>query len=71
MVHLQEGSIKVKIGDEVTAGQPIAKAGNSGMTLYPHLHIQATRGHWLYGRAVPILFDNRFLMKNGLVIKKP
>ena len=53
MVHLKEGSMEVKIGDKVTAGQPIAKVGNSGMTLYPHLHIQATRGQLAVRRRRP------------------
>lgn len=41
MAHLSPGSIQVKVGDQVKAGQPIAKVGNSGNTTEPHLHIQA------------------------------
>jgi hypothetical protein len=37
--HLAQGSIGVKIGDEVKAGTPIAKVGLSGDTEFPHLHI--------------------------------
>ena len=36
--HLQPGSIAVAIGDEVAAGQPLARLGNSGNSLAPHLH---------------------------------
>ncbi|MGN6569016.1 MAG: M23 family metallopeptidase [Flavipsychrobacter sp.] len=39
--HFKQGSVMVKPGDFVTAGQPLALAGNSGFTLEPHLHIQA------------------------------
>lgn len=36
--HLQNGSIKVKVGDIVERGQVIARCGNSGNTALPHLH---------------------------------
>ena len=38
--HLRKGSIKVRPGDRVEAGQIIAEAGNSGMSTAPHLHFQ-------------------------------
>lgn len=37
--HLAKGSIGVKVGDQVAAGQPIARVGLSGNTEYPHLHV--------------------------------
>lgn len=37
--HLAQGSLKVKVGDVVTAGTPIARIGLSGNTEYPHLHL--------------------------------
>jgi hypothetical protein len=37
--HLAQGSIRVKIGDEVKAGTPIARVGLSGDTEFAHLHI--------------------------------
>ena len=36
--HLRAGSIKVKPGDRVKLGQVMARVGNSGNTLAPHLH---------------------------------
>jgi murein DD-endopeptidase len=36
--HLQPGSLKVKLGDEVKAGQVLALLGNSGNSDAPHLH---------------------------------
>jgi murein DD-endopeptidase MepM/ murein hydrolase activator NlpD len=41
MAHLHHGSVRVKVGDRVQAGQEIAQIGNSGNTDQPHLHIQA------------------------------
>jgi len=36
--HLQRGSIAVKVGDTIRAGQAIARCGNSGNAVTPHLH---------------------------------
>jgi hypothetical protein len=40
--HLQPGSLKVKLGERVTAGQSLALLGNSGNSDGPHLHFQLT-----------------------------
>jgi murein DD-endopeptidase MepM/ murein hydrolase activator NlpD len=37
-VHLQPGGALVKMGDEVTVGQPIALSGQTGFASAPHLH---------------------------------
>jgi murein DD-endopeptidase MepM/ murein hydrolase activator NlpD len=36
--HLKPGSVRVATGDRVVSGQPLARIGNSGNTLGPHLH---------------------------------
>lgn len=38
--HLLPGSITVKAGDRVSAGQQIGRLGNSGSSTGPHLHFQ-------------------------------
>jgi hypothetical protein len=38
--HLQPGSIKVKVGDEIKTGQVLGLVGNSGNSDAPHLHFQ-------------------------------
>lgn len=38
--HLQKGSIAVRPGEQVGAGQLIGRCGNSGTTSQPHLHLQ-------------------------------
>lgn len=40
LAHLQAGSITVREGDRVSAGQEVARCGNSGNTSMPHLHLQ-------------------------------
>lgn len=44
VAHLREGSLTVREGDEVRAGQPLASVGNSGNSMGPHLHIQVMEG---------------------------
>ncbi|MFE3739680.1 M23 family metallopeptidase [Streptomyces sp. NPDC059096] len=38
--HLQRGSLRVRAGDRVTAGQVLGRCGNSGNSSEPHLHFQ-------------------------------
>lgn len=37
--HMRRGSLRVKLGDTVRAGQPIGLVGLSGMTDFPHAHL--------------------------------
>jgi murein DD-endopeptidase MepM/ murein hydrolase activator NlpD len=40
LAHLMKGSVAVKPGDRVTSGRILGRAGNSGNTVLPHLHVQ-------------------------------
>lgn len=75
IAHLQSNSVLVEEGDSVRTGQEIAKAGNSGNTTQPHLHIQAmTSADFMdsNSKPVPISFkvgDNnpRFYKRNDII----
>ncbi len=43
LCHLAEGSVVVRPGDPVAAGQPVGRVGLSGRTEFPHLHITFRR----------------------------
>lgn len=40
LAHLRRGSLRVKVGDRVRAGDHLADVGNSGSSIQPHLHFQ-------------------------------
>ena len=66
MAHLRRGSIKAMPGDAVTMGQPLAEIGNSGNTLEPHLHIEATKD----GKPIWLSFNGLSLSINSLITRK-
>ncbi len=40
LAHLRCGSVRVKVGDRVKAGDQLGEVGNSGSSVQPHLHFQ-------------------------------
>lgn len=71
LAHLKPGSIAVRPGQVIQAGAAIGHVGNSGNTSEPHLHIHAVldmpggQG----SAAVPLTFDDRFLVRGSLVVR--
>lgn len=66
--HLKRGSVKVKTGDEVKAGQQIGMVGNSGNSPIPHLHYHLqTTAVWFKGDGLPMPFAS--LTVNGKTLK--
>ncbi|MER7894969.1 M23 family metallopeptidase [Streptomyces sp. NPDC096046] len=70
--HLQRGSLTVREGDRVRAGQVLARCGNSGNSSEPHLHFQlmddpdpdAARG-------VPFTWQGIGVPRNGEIFEAP
>ena len=57
--HMQPGSLKVKVGDTVKAGQVLGLLGNSGNTDSPHLHFHIMDGPSpLLSNGLPYVFTS-------------
>jgi hypothetical protein len=57
-MHLQPGSLRVKVGDRVRRGQVLTRIGSSGDAREPHLHFEVTTSsRLLAGEGVPYLID--------------
>jgi hypothetical protein len=54
--HLKQGSVTVKVGEIVKAGQVVAAVGNSGTSMFPHLHYQLMDGPTFAAEGVPSAF---------------
>ncbi|MFD6090970.1 M23 family metallopeptidase [Oerskovia sp. NPDC060338] len=57
LVHLRRGSLRVRVGDQVMTGQPLAECGNSGNSTQPHVHVQVADSLDLtVAQGVPVAF---------------
>lgn len=69
LAHLQQGSAQVSPGSRTRLGQPIAAVGDSGNSLWPHLHFHVQDRPDLdsQARTVPVVFRDVVLTRNGIV----
>lgn len=44
LCHLAQGSVRVRSGDQVVAGQPLGRVGLSGRSEFPHVHLTVRQG---------------------------
>ncbi|MFI2352037.1 M23 family metallopeptidase [Streptomyces sp. NPDC019443] len=64
--HLQRGSLAVREGDRVRAGQQLARCGNSGNSTEPHVHFQLMDGLDLdTARGIPFRWRGIGVPRNG------
>ncbi|MEU7037966.1 M23 family metallopeptidase [Streptomyces sp. NPDC046237] len=64
--HLKRGSLAVRTGDRVVAGQELARCGNSGNSTEPHVHFQLMDGPDLdTARGVPFTWRGLGVPGNG------
>jgi hypothetical protein len=59
MAHLRSGSVAVREGQQVSAGQHLGQVGNSGHTTEPHLHIHAEVRQGDDWVGIPLAIDGR------------
>jgi murein DD-endopeptidase MepM/ murein hydrolase activator NlpD len=66
LAHLRRGSLRVRSGDRVDIGQPIADCGNSGNSTQPHLHVQVMDSPDLVrSRGLPMAFRDYSAWPHG------
>ncbi len=69
LVHIEQGSATVQVGDLVRQGQPLAAVGNDGHLSAPHLHIHVQdtpSADDSADRTYPMLFRNVEIIRGGL-----
>jgi len=66
LAHLKRGSIKVKAGDKVKAGQKIGLCGNSGNSSEPHLHYHLQNTPIIQdGTGIKCYYQKVIVLENG------
>jgi murein DD-endopeptidase MepM/ murein hydrolase activator NlpD len=69
IAHLNQGSVKVKVGDVVSAGQLVGRTGNSGMSTEPHVHYHLMdHADWHKAQGLPAQFSN--FVRNGQQVER-
>jgi hypothetical protein len=70
--HMRPGSVAVKVGDHVRAGQILGHVGNTGSSTEPHLHMHIVdRPSFLAGHGIPYEFDHFSASGSPELIAKP
>jgi hypothetical protein len=72
LAHMTSGSFLVQGGQHVREGQPIARVGSAGLSMEPHLHMDAIRDFsdgTSTMEAVPMSFNGRMLSTNSIVTR--
>lgn len=69
VAHLRRGTVAVRPGELVAAGQPLGRCGNSGNSTQPHVHLQVMDDvDPFVAMGVPIAFrDYRVRRRDGTV----
>lgn len=75
LAHFKINSIIVHKNQKVFSGEKLGEVGNSGNSIFPHLHIHAVsniNSNLLFsGNSISISFNNTFLKRNDIVNNIP
>jgi len=64
LYHLRKGSVMVKVGDKVERGQPVGLCGDTGISMFPHLHFVFYKGTVEKHERMPTRFFGYFTLKH-------
>lgn len=71
LAHFEPGSVSVRTGEVVQAGQQLGRVGNSGASGEPHLHVHAQRpgtpAEPFSGLPLHMTLDGRFLVRGDRI----
>lgn len=71
LVHLRQGTVRVRPGQRVGRGDQIAECGNSGNSTQPHVHLQVTdSADWATAIGLPVAFRSYRRVVDGHVITR-
>jgi peptidase M23-like protein len=69
LVHLRQGSIRVRPGQRVQQGSIVARVGNSGNSSEPHVHLHLQdRATPDEGQGIPFYFSSYVTQRDGMVV---
>jgi murein DD-endopeptidase MepM/ murein hydrolase activator NlpD len=69
LAHLEAGSLRVKVGEAVSSGQPVGRVGNSGMSTEPHLHFHLMdNADWRRAHGLPAQLQ--YFTRNGQLVQR-
>ncbi len=63
--HLKKGSIEVREGQKIKQGDTLAKCGNSGLSPYPHLHVQVQATPYVGSKTIAYPISNYLVNEEG------
>ncbi len=70
--HMRPGTVAVKVGNQVKAGQVLGHVGNSGSSTEPHLHFHIVdHPSFLAGQGIPYEFAQFSASDSAELISKP
>ncbi|XAS68697.1 M23 family metallopeptidase [Micrococcaceae bacterium Sec5.7] len=60
LAHLRHGTVRVRPGQHVQAGDRVADCGNTGNSTEPHIHVQVSDStDWPRAQGLPVAFRSR------------